>query len=137
MNASIKTLAVIALSLAAAVVQVGVQAQTSSADVGRDTLIAACERNAGAFNTDEKAACIKVALEDAAASTKSDWVHPVVAQVAACKANAGAFNADEKAGCIAAAIAQHSAYCMVAGGSAMSVERHACIQVVVESAASI
>lgn len=134
MNASIKTLAVIALSFAAAAVQISVQAQTSSADVGRDTLIAACERNAGAFNTDEKAACIQVVNEQhAPVAVKNDWVHPVVAQVAACKKNAGAFNADEKAGCITAAIQQHSEYCAVAG-PAMSVERHACIRVVVESA---
>ena len=138
MNASIKTLAVIVLSLAAAAATTlsGTYAQTSSADLGRDTLVAACEKNAGAFNHDEKAACIKVALEgqDAPVAVKNDWVHPVVAQVQACKKNAGAFNSDEKAGCITAAIEQYTAYCAVAAGPAMSVERDACIRVVVESA---
>lgn len=127
MNASLKTLALIALSLAAATVQVVSHAQT--ADGVRETYAAACERNAGAFNYDEKIGCLAVAQSMEAPKTEA-YVHPVTAQVASCKALAGAFNTDEKAGCIAAVVDRNIGYCLIAGGSAMSVERAACIQVV-------
>lgn len=132
MNASIKTLAIIALSLAAATVQVVSHAQVT--DGVRETYAAACERNAGAFNYDEKIGCLTVAASMEEQSKAEAYVHPVTAQVANCKALAGAFNADEKAGCISAVVARHVGYCMIAGGSAMAIERAACIKVVNENA---
>jgi hypothetical protein len=60
-----------------------------SASANSEVQACKADAGAGAFNSDEKAACIVVAVEK---------------QIEACKANAGAFNSDEKAACIVVAM---------------------------------
>lgn len=91
------------------------------------TLADQCNANAGAFNQDEKIACIQVTMESSGLAAKTP--HPVVSLVESCKAVAGAFNQDEKQGCIAAVVTQHTSYCEQSAMShAMVVERAACIR---------
>lgn len=129
MNALNKTLIAVALASLAAIAVTKARADEVAYAPATQARIEQCQRNAGATNPDEKAACIQVAIEDAASVVT--FPAKSTNMVAACSINAGSANSVEREACIQVYLESELAKCDVAG-SANYTERMACRQVVRE-----